>query len=233
MSLLAAWIPIALSVILLTLGLADPAFYAQWIEGETGFVEIAQLFPLSAAIVLIALILRDPLARAQPGLSLWLVLVALGCVYLVGEEASWGQHYFGWRTPDWIAVVNRQHEINLHNTSTWLNEKPRALFEAAVIVGGIVHPVLVAWRGRGPLSRPWWLGPRLACLPSAVLAELWRIPERLFKIEGLRSTSVATDVLGFVRYSEVQELYFFYFILIYVLSIRRRLRTRPTPGDAG
>lgn len=232
MNLLAIWLPLVLSAILLLVGLADPAFYARWFDGEFGLVELTQLVPPVAAIVFISLMLRDGRTRPEPGLRLWLILVALACVYLVGEEASWGQHYFGWGTPDWIAALNRQQETNLHNMSTWLNEKPRSLFEIGVVLGGIVHPLLLAWRGRGLIRRPWWLAPDIFCLPSAVLAELWRLPEQLFETSWLRSTAVAADVLGWIRYSEVQELFFFYLILIYVLSIRRRLRTTPTPGGA-
>lgn len=234
MRLLAVWIPLALSAALLAAASVAPAIYAAWFEGETGVIEIAQLLPPAAALAVVASMLRDPRMAGESGLRRWLVFLAMGCVFILGEEISWGQHFLGWGTPDWLAEMNWQLETNLHNTTTWLNQKPRTLFEVAVIVGGILHPALLLSRGRGVVARPWWLAPGVACLPSAILAELWRLPERLFEREwvqaNIASPETVAHVLDFVRYSELQELYFYYFILIYVLSIRRRLRTRHMPG---
>lgn len=236
MRLLAIWIPLALSAALLIVASMAPTLYATWFEGERGVVEIAQLLPPTATLAVVALLLRDPRTASESGLRVWLLVLAAICVYILGEETSWGQHFLGWSTPDWLSAVNRQRETNLHNISTWLNEKPRALFEVAVIVGGILHPALLLSRGRGILERPWWLAPGVSCLPSAILAELWRLPERLFEREwvqtNIASPETAVRVLDFVRYSELQELYFYYFILIYVLSISRRLRTKPIPAAA-
>ncbi|MGQ0749521.1 MAG: hypothetical protein ACT4PS_03210 [Betaproteobacteria bacterium] len=46
----------------------------------------------------------------------WFLLL-LSFVFLVGcgEEISWGQRVFGFKTPDSIAAVNVQEEFNLHN----------------------------------------------------------------------------------------------------------------------
>lgn len=44
-------------------------------------------------------------------------LLLLGIVFFVaaGEEASWGQHFLGFKTPDAIAERNTQGELTLHN----------------------------------------------------------------------------------------------------------------------
>ena len=44
-------------------------------------------------------------------------LLLLGVVFFVaaGEEASWGQHFLGFKTPDAIAKRNIQGELTLHN----------------------------------------------------------------------------------------------------------------------
>ena len=36
------------------------------------------------------------------------VIGALSCLYIAGEEMSWGQHFFHWNTPEYWAMVNRQ-----------------------------------------------------------------------------------------------------------------------------
>jgi len=43
------------------------------------------------------------------------IIVALICVFIAGEEISWGQRIIGWNTPDLIAARNFQQETNLHN----------------------------------------------------------------------------------------------------------------------
>lgn len=54
-------------------------------------------------------------------------LVYLGLVLLfffgAGEEISWGQRIFGFKTPEPLAQVNKQDELNLHNLSIFENSK--------------------------------------------------------------------------------------------------------------
>lgn len=50
-----------------------------------------------------------PLRRAS------YVLLAIFFFVAFGEELSWGQHYFGFATPEAIEHLNQQEELNLHN----------------------------------------------------------------------------------------------------------------------
>jgi hypothetical protein len=43
------------------------------------------------------------------------VLLALFFLVAFGEELSWGQHYFGYATPDSLSGLNQQGELNFHN----------------------------------------------------------------------------------------------------------------------
>jgi hypothetical protein len=45
------------------------------------------------------------------GMSLVSILLLVG----IGEEVSWGQHWFGYDVPEAIASTNLQAELNLHN----------------------------------------------------------------------------------------------------------------------
>lgn len=52
----------------------------------------------------------------------WLLPLAYGVLALFffvafGEELSWGQHYFGFATPEQLEGLNQQKELNLHNLS--------------------------------------------------------------------------------------------------------------------
>ena len=88
--------------------------------------------------------------------------------------------------------------------------------ELGVIVGGILIPLLALWRPgirQGALAI---ILPPLLGLPTALLAEISRLGERLAGLIG-----GATHF--FPRASEVQELYFYLFILLYLLVLRRRI----------
>jgi hypothetical protein len=100
----------------------------------------------------------------------WLVLAALCCLYVTGEETSWGQHLFGWSTPEEWAAVNDQNETNLHNTSAWFDQKPRLLLGIAIGVGGIGVPLLALRRPAIRRGRFAIVLPPFVTLPAAVIA---------------------------------------------------------------
>lgn len=60
-------------------------------------------------------------------ISLIKQLVYLGLALLfffgAGEEISWGQRIFGFKTPEQLAQVNKQDELNLHNLSVLENSE--------------------------------------------------------------------------------------------------------------
>ncbi len=88
---------------------------------EDGLIENAgALSFLVAAIVFLAvsvlLIQREPLSPV-PNLRRSVVFALLAALMFVcfGEEISWGQRIFGWRTPETISRLNAQDETNIHN----------------------------------------------------------------------------------------------------------------------
>src|SRR3546814_3987566 len=138
---------------------------------RSGVRELAHvIIPLiSAAYCLSILALKE--VREDRLVFVWIVLGLLGSVYMAGEEASWGQHYAGWLTPENWQALNDQGETNLHNTSSWLDQKPRTLLEIGVIVGGILIPLLALRRPALREGRFALFLPPLAVLPVAVIGE--------------------------------------------------------------
>ncbi len=218
------WLPVAIVLALFAWPQAFPASYRAWIGGELGALEqLHVLIPL-ASLVLAGRMLVLIQVRRQPLLWAWLALAALGSLYIAGEEASWGQHYLGWATPEAWQGLNDQNETNLHNTSSWLDQKPRTLLELGVIIGGIAIPLVAL---RWPAIRRARLAiilPPFLCLPSAVIAEAVRMSERAL-------SALAPGTTLFERASEVQELYFYLFILLYLIVLRRRLLPRSADHD--
>ncbi|HET9314084.1 MAG TPA: hypothetical protein VFQ51_00785 [Vicinamibacteria bacterium] len=100
------------------------------------------------------------LLRGHPGYFALCAILFVACM----EEISWGQRVLGFKTPDAIARVNRQGEINIHNlaffhgldrdhhrkTSLELSHNLDRLFSAFNIVLGVVLPLAARqekWRG--------------------------------------------------------------------------------------
>lgn len=220
---LSAWwwlvLPLAVALALSLTHLWARPFYRVWIGSESrGLLELSHvILPLAACVVAVRILLLKQV-RGRPLLTLWVAVAAAACFYIAGEEASWGQHYFNWATPEAWMAISDQGETNLHNTSSWLDQKPRLLLELGVIVGGILVPLAALWRPairRGPLAV---ILPPLLCLPSALLAEGVRMSERL-------ASSLGDKPYLFHRPSEVQEFYFYLFTLLYLIVLRRRLTT--------
>lgn len=88
---------------------------------EDGPIETAGalLFLVAAAGFLAASIRKVRQSRERGKVevlpALMLTLLALLMFVCFGEEISWGQRVFGWRTPPVIAGINAQNETNIHN----------------------------------------------------------------------------------------------------------------------
>lgn len=207
------WFPPLLLVIIIPIKVVSPEFYAAHIDGELGLIELAT--PLLAFIgFFIGLrLLRLAWPRVGSRERIWYVLVVLGCFYFGGEELSWGQHLFGWGTPEYLEEINDQEETNIHNISSWFDQKPRLLLELWVLIGGVIMAPLNYLRGNRSAG---WLWPGIECFPTALLAILVRLPERIKTVFDIEQLPLE------LRFSEPQEYYFALFLLIYLAAASAR-----------
>lgn len=217
------WLPLAVLVVLLLAVNIDRGFYDEWIDGEEGVQEMLQ--SLTTAAGLVFALLGFALARRQGRgwLAAYLALAALCCLYVTGEELSWGQHLLGWETPEGWAQINDQEETNLHNLGAILNELPRHLLSAAVLIGGLALPLLGrAWPGLYRLPQAVLLPPA-SLWPIALLSGLCGLSREKFVLDG--------ELLG--HGSEAQETYLYWFVLLYLIVLWRRLKAAaPRPAVA-
>ncbi|MFN2517287.1 MAG: hypothetical protein ABR556_13850 [Pyrinomonadaceae bacterium] len=70
-------------------------------------------------------------------------LVALFCIFVAGEEFSWGQRLLGFYSPEYFLANNFQQELNLHNLpGSFL--KPKWILIIALAGYGVLLPLV--WR---------------------------------------------------------------------------------------
>jgi disulfide bond formation protein DsbB len=195
----------------------EPRWYADWVIPEGyGVLEFSQLAIMLLALALAVGLLLKPFVRQRPFVLTVTIIAALSCLYIAGEEMSWGQHFFHWNTPEYWAAVNRQEETNLHNTYAIFDKWPRAILELGVLIGGIPIPVAAAFVPRVRASRLSLFFPAAAQIPTAIIAL------------GIKAADMLSQkgYVGelFQRPSEAIELYLYYFILTYLIVFARRIR---------
>ena len=223
------WIfcPIAVPLALWLLALVNQPFYSQYLQAEeTGVLEFLHAALPFAAAAIAARLLFMQQVRRNAWVGLWLVLVVIGGIYLGGEEASWGQHYFGWVTPSAWSEINMQGETNIHNTSVWFDKLPRVSVTIMIITGGLIVPFIKLYASRLIPHRLDFIIPPLAL---TVLAAVFVLGEIL---SGIRSQ---TDFLARetpFRPGEMQENLIVAFIFFYMVFLWSRAGRMKSSGHA-
>lgn len=215
------WTPIVfLLFILIMIGIDEKQ--ARFLVGdEFGLVEPATALILIPAVYAGIKCFQYKYLLPNKLIIAWLVLITLGCVYIAGEEISWGQHYFKWQTPEAVQALNDQQETNIHNISSWFDQKPRLLLEIWIIIGGIFLPAYRKLRKKIFSSDQWqyWFWPSFVCFPTAIIAIVVKLPERYENLFGYWPTPFI------IRFSELQEFYFSLFLFIYLMSCMYRVKS--------
>jgi len=202
--------------------LFEPEFYqARFVAKDgvqtTGIAEHLTWIVLIPGILLAFMAAGRYLQKLPRLANIWLLVWAAACIYFAGEEASWGQWYFLWDTPEGFAQINDQQETNLHNTSSWLDQKPRLAVELFIFIGGFVWPLLrkigvaPAWP---PSDHRYWFTVPNSCFSAATLFTLVRFCDW--------SDNPTLQSLG---NSEFRELTIALFLTLYLSSFWFRLRT--------
>jgi len=153
--------------------------------------------------------------KTQRLLGGWCALAALCCIYVLGEEISWGQHILEWSTPEYWQALNDQNETNLHNTSSWFDQKPRLLLLIGIVTGGLIIPALKKYK---PSLLPEKFNIIYPPATLGITAALTVTVHLLGKVD-----DALKNITIFERSSEVVEIYMFYFVMLYLVSLYRRI----------
>ena len=113
-----------MAIVFLIIQLVAPQFATLLVRKESwpffrNAIFIKSACQLVAAIAFIKVARHYSKQRQRLAMILTVVTVLL-LGLMIGEELSWGQRIFGWSTPSFLAEVNSQSEINLHNINTQL-----------------------------------------------------------------------------------------------------------------
>ena len=112
------------ALIFLIIQLVTPQFAALLVRKESwpffrNAIFIKSACQLVAAIAFIK-VARHYFRQRQRLAMILAITTVLLLGLMIGEELSWGQRIFGWGTPSFLAEINSQSEINLHNINTQL-----------------------------------------------------------------------------------------------------------------
>lgn len=216
------WLPLGIAALQYLVSGIGYAYYAKYLRGEIGFNEITSFLMLVCAAALgISIMIR--LRGLHPPLFIWVLLGTLGCIFFAGEEASWGQHYFGWATPEEWAAANDQGETNIHNATgygKYFDQVPRTLLSIGAVVGGVILPIWYHLRKSHPDPKGlwYWLCPTYVCMPIVIVAMLIGIPDSM-----LQDMHGGKGHRFDISSGEVKELCLAFFLMLYLASLRLRL----------
>ncbi|MFN7112976.1 MAG: hypothetical protein ACK4PK_01300 [Alphaproteobacteria bacterium] len=191
-----------------------------WMYSENGVLETLQWLVAMAAFGVGVACLRYCKGRGR-WFTVWILLGTLGSLYIGLEEISYGQHLLRWETPEYWQNINDQGETNLHNTSSWFDQKPRLILLIGVIAGGIILPFVRRFRPAVLPARFNAIYPPDALFWTALCAALAHKANWLKKL-GL------SDIYN--RPSEVNEIFLYYFVFLYLLLMLQRLRHEKSAG---
>lgn len=211
------WLPILGLITKIKTELYIESQHVEWLVGENGPYEIieALILVIALGIAIFTLIKMD---KSNKWMIAWVSLAALCCFYVAGEEISWGQHILQWNTPEYWKALNDQGETNLHNTSSWLDQKPRLILSIGVYIGGIILPLMMMYRPetikKSFLNRFQEIFPTRQFMVVAFICLFIKIADKLADV---------TQFHIFARNAESEEMFLFYFVFLYLLLMKKRL----------
>lgn len=217
------WLPLVGAVAVALAALDTTVFLA--VVREDGPVEWLQFALFLATSVFLA-IASMRLARRGEFLAAVLIGIgALGMFGIAGEEISWGQRLLGLETPESLAAVNHQNEINVHNITSFPMQRIGNYLQLVLGGAGLLLPWLTRTRRplvRGRLFR--LLSPPLFVTTGFGLLFAYRAVRFLWDNEAMRV----------VKYGEWPELTFAFGLAVFAFLLVRSLgRERvTTPGAA-
>lgn len=219
-SVFALWLPFLFAVFITVADHMTPdGVTRDWLYAEHGVNETIQWIIAFAAVyfgVSAALVPHAPKWQKA-----WAAVAALGCLYIGLEEISYGQQFFNWNTPEFWSAVNDQNETNFHNTSSWADQKPRAVLMLGIIVGGLIFPLLRRTKPNALPAQFNTIYPSADLKWIALLTLLSYLSKVFYKVT---HAMFGEGIVIYDRPSEINETYIYLFMLLYLVQLRWQMR---------
>jgi hypothetical protein len=191
------------------------------VNREYGLIENATNLFLFAALIFFILCLKKPLLLWE---KIWLLILTAGTFYFLGEEMSWGYHFFHYDVSNTWMGVNDQGEPNLHNLKgPWeilFKNLPRQLLSIGVIIGGLLGVIAdhkETWLKNTSLRL---LIPSGDTLFVAIVANVVSAPEKIFTYFLTKAQTPKWLLLGNDA-GELKECLLALFIMLYAYEVYR------------
>ena len=207
---------------------------------ENGLVENIQILFLFFSIFLL---LKAKILYADKKIvNYFLIIKIIALSYYLGEEISWGQHFFKWGSPKWFLEYNHQNETNIHNISNIFDQLPRTL----VLLWCLFTIPIIQLLDKKRLYNQNFLlilCPDKNLILISLLLFFFTFPDMIvdkfdlivsyleFTSDGITHPSHNKNLnfyriitLDFIRLSELQEYIFTCYFLFYSLAISKNLK---------
>ena len=163
------WVPLLGSVVVGGLRLDWPVYV--WLLKEDHPVEWAQFGVMLFSTLVLAGVVRSAVRRRDVPVALLAGLMFVAFLFTTGEEISWGQRVLGLVTPQSLAGVNGQDELNVHDIRVGIPVESMINFSEMLFA---ILVTVLPWVVRAPAPagafarRTAWIRPRwllLVCPP--------------------------------------------------------------------
>lgn len=175
-------------------------------------------------------------------INYFLLIKIFALIYYLGEEISWGQHFFKWQSFEFFLENNFQKETNIHNISNIFDQLPRTL----VLIWCIFTvPILLLINKFNKFNKNFLLilCPDKNLIFISLLLVFFVLPDMIIDKFGLLSSYLTYTSDGithpssnnnqsilmlikfnFIRLSELQEYIFTCYFLFYSMAISKKLK---------
>ena len=213
------------------------------IWSENGLIETLQIIILFITLLILINLYLNKNFKSKL-INVFLVIEIIGITYIFFEEISWGQHFIKFKTPELFLdksgfLFNKQEEFNLHNTSNLFNELPRSLIliwcSLSILIYRsidslkisnfeiIIEPnknLLILSYLILTLSVPDLIVNKLELIDNS---KLFIFNNDGFERYNLYQLFLSVITLNFVKFSELQELLFYYYFFWHTVFFKNKL----------
>lgn len=215
-----------------------------FIWSENGLIETLQIIILFITLLILIKLYLNKNFKSKL-INIFLVIEIIGIIYIFFEEISWGQHFIKFETPELFLskdsfLYNKQEEFNLHNTSNLFNELPRSLILIWCSLSILIYKSINSSKIRNfaiiiePNKNLLILSYLILTLsvPDLIINKLELIDNSKlfifnnddFERYNLYQLFLSVITLNFVRFSELQELLFYYYFFWHTVFFKNKLK---------